>query len=316
MLKYIAKRLLSALPVILIVGVIAFVLSHMSGGDPARVIAGNDATDAQVQAIRAQMGLNAPLPNQLWEWLVNLLHGDLGYSFILGEKVTPMITSHIFPTLSVAIVGEIISLAVAIPLGVLAADRHGRFADKAVLVFATLTTSLPSFLAGLLLMIVFVLQLRLLPASGFIYPQDDFGGYLLHLILPGLSVSMLQIAIISRMTRSSMIDALGSDYIRTSNAKGLSRSAQLWRHAFKNSAIPVLTIVGQSFGELIAGAIVVETVFNIPGIGQLVVNSILRRDYQMIQGIMIFVAMVFIVVNLITDILYAVIDPRIRERSF
>lgn len=316
MLKYMLKRLLSAIPVLLIVGVIAFMLSHMSGGDPARVIAGNDATDAQVEAIREQMGLNSSLPDQLWSWFVNLLHGNLGYSYILNEDVTPTILSHIFPTLSVAVFGEIISLIIAIPLGVLAADKHGRFADKAVLAFATLTTSLPSFLAGLLLMIVFVLQLKLLPASGFVEPSESISGYLSHLVLPALSVATLQIAIISRMSRSSMIDSLGSDYIRTANAKGLTRTRQLWVHAFKNAAIPIMTIVGQSFGELIAGAIVVETVFNVPGIGQLVVNSILRRDYQMIQGVMVFVALAFIVVNLVTDLLYAAIDPRIRERSF
>lgn len=316
MLKYMLKRLLSAIPVLLIVGVIAFMLSHMSGGDPARVIAGNDATDAQVEAIREQMGLNSSLPDQLWSWFVNLLHGNLGYSYILNEDVTPTILSHIFPTLSVAVFGEIISLIIAIPLGVLAADKHGRFADKAVLAFATLTTSLPSFLAGLLLMIVFVLRLKLLPASGFVEPSESISGYLSHLVLPALSVATLQIAIISRMSRSSMIDSLGSDYIRTANAKGLTRTRQLWVHAFKNAAIPIMTIVGQSFGELIAGAIVVETVFNVPGIGQLVVNSILRRDYQMIQGVMVFVALAFIVVNLVTDLLYAAIDPRIRERSF
>lgn len=316
MLRYLGKRLLSAIPVMLVVGIVAFMLSHMSGGDPARVIAGNDATDAQVEAIRQQMGLNQSLPEQLWNWFVNLLHGDLGYSYVLGEGVTPTILSHVFPTLSVAVLGELISLIVAIPLGVLASDKQGRVADRAVLAFATLTTSLPSFLAGLLLMIVFVLNWKLLPASGFVYPADDIGGYVSHLILPALSVATLQIAIIIRMTRSSMIDSLGSDYIRTAEAKGLTRTRQLWVHAFKNSSISILTIVGQSFGELIAGAIVVETVFNVPGIGQLVSNSILRRDYQMVQGVLIFVALVFIIVNLITDVLYAVIDPRIRERSF
>lgn len=316
MIRYMVKRLISAIPVLIIVGIIAFALSHLSGGDPARILAGNDATDAQVAAIRTEMGLDAPLPNQLWSWFVNLLHGNLGYSYILQEDVTPTILSHVFPTLSVALFGEIISLLIAIPLGVLAADKHGGIMDKMVLSFATLTTSLPSFLAGLLLSIIFVLQLGILPAGGFIYPSQSFSGYLQYLVLPGLSVAMLQIALVSRMTRSSMIDSLGSDYIRTAQAKGLTRSVQLWVHSLKNSAIPILTIVGQSFGELIAGAIVVETVFNVPGIGQLVVNSILRRDYQMVQGIMIFVALVFIVVNLITDILYAVIDPRIRERSF
>ena len=316
MIRYMMKRLVSAIPVVVIVGIIAFVLTHLTGGDPARVLAGNDATDEQVAAIRTEMGLDAPLANQLWSWLVNLLHGDLGYSYILKESVTPTIMSHVFPTLSVAVFAEIISLLVAIPLGVLAADKHGTGVDKAVLSFATLTTSLPSFLAGLLLSIVFVLQLGMLPAGGFVYPSEGFGAYLMYLVLPAVSVAMLQTALILRMTRSSMIDSLSSDYILTAQAKGLSRPIQLWVHALKNSAIPILTIIGQSFGELIAGAIVVETVFNVPGIGQLVVNSILRRDYQMVQGIMIFVAFVFIVVNLITDILYAVIDPRIRERSF
>ena len=184
-----------------------------------------------------------------------------------------------------------------------------------MLAIATLSGALPSFLSGLLLMMIFALQLKFLPASGFVRPAQDVGGYFEHLVLPALAVATIQIAVVTRMTRSSMVDQLGSAYIRTTKAKGLSRGRQLWRHAFKNASIPIITVVGQSFGELVAGAIVVETVFNVPGIGQLISNSILRRDYQMIQGIMIFVAFMFIVVNLVTDILYAVIDPRIRERS-
>ncbi|KAE8128476.1 MULTISPECIES: ABC transporter permease [Bifidobacterium] len=316
MLKYIFKRLLSAVPVIFIVGILAFFLSRLSKGDPARVIAGTDATDSQVAAIRQQMGLDLPLPNQLWDWFIALLHGNFGYSYILNQSVSSAIASHIFPTLSVAIFGEILSLAIAIPLGILAADKQGTFTDKLVQGFATLTTSMPSFLVGLLLMLLFATRLNLLPVSGFVSPTESFSQYILHLILPAVSVTTLQIAIVARMTRSSMIDALSSDYIRTAVAKGLPRSQQLWHHGFKNAAIPVLTVVGQSFGELIAGSIIVETVFDIPGLGQLVVNSILRRDYQMIQGILIFVAIVFIFVNLITDVLYAVIDPRIRQESF
>lgn len=316
MIRYIVKRLLSAVPIVLIVGIIAFSLSHLSGGDPARVIVGNDATDEQVEAVRQSMGLDQPVMAQLWTWFANLLHGDLGYSYIMNMPVSEAITSHILPTLSIAVLGELIALLVAIPLGVYASARHGRFADKAVLGFATLTGSLPSFLSGLLLMILFAMQWRLLPASGYVSPSKDFGGYLEHLILPSLAVATLQIAVVTRMTRSSMIDQLGSAYIRTTEAKGLTSRSRLWGHAFKNASIPIITVVGQSFGELIAGAIVVETVFNVPGIGQLVVNSILRRDYQMIQGVMIFVALMFIIVNLLTDVLYAVIDPRIRERSF
>lgn len=316
MIRYSVKRLLSAIPIVLIVGIIAFSLSHLSGGDPARVIVGNDATDEQLEAVRQSMGLDQPIMVQLWTWFVNLLHGDLGYSYIMNMPVSQAITSHILPTLSIAVLGEIIALLIAIPLGVYAAGRHGRFSDKAVLGFATLTGSLPSFLSGLLLMILFAMQWRLLPASGYVSPSKDFGGYLEHLILPSLAVATIQIAVVTRMTRSSMIDQLGSAYIRTTEAKGLPVRSRLWRHAFKNASIPIITVVGQSFGELIAGAIVIETVFNVPGIGQLVVNSILRRDYQMIQGVMIFVAFMFIIVNLLTDVLYAVIDPRIRERSF
>ncbi|MFR0556273.1 ABC transporter permease [Pseudoscardovia radai] len=316
MIRYIVKRLLSAIPIVLIVGIIAFSLSHLSGGDPARVIVGNDATEEQVEAVRQSMGLDQPVMAQLWTWFVNLLHGDLGYSYIMNMPVSEAISSHILPTLSIAVLGEIIALLIAIPLGVYAAGRHGRAADKVVLGFATLTGSLPSFLSGLLLMILFAMQWRLLPASGYISPSKDLGGYLEHLILPSLAVATLQIAVVTRMTRSSMIDQLGSAYIRTTEAKGLPARGRLWRHAFKNASIPIITVVGQSFGELIAGAIVVETVFNVPGVGQLVVNSILRRDYQMIQGVMIFVAFMFIIVNLLTDVLYAVIDPRIRERSF
>ncbi len=313
--RYIVKRLLSAIPIMFIVGIIAFSLSHLTGGDPARVIVGNDATQEQVEAVRATMGLDKPLPVQLWTWFVNLLHGDLGYSYILNMSVSSAIGSHIFPTLSIAVFGEIVALIVALPLGVYAANHHGRLGEKTVLAIATLSGALPSFLSGLLLMMIFALQLKFLPASGFVRPAQDVGGYFEHLVLPALAVATIQIAVVTRMTRSSMVDQLGSAYIRTTKAKGLSRGRQLWRHAFKNASIPIITVVGQSFGELVAGAIVVETVFNVPGIGQLISNSILRRDYQMIQGIMIFVAFMFIVVNLVTDILYAVIDPRIRERS-
>lgn len=313
--RYIVKRLLSAIPIMFIVGIIAFSLSHLTGGDPARVIVGNDATQEQVDAVRTTMGLDKPLPVQLWTWFVNLLHGDLGYSYILNMSVSSAIGSHIFPTLSIAVLGEIVALIVALPLGVYAANHHGRLGEKTVLAIATLSGALPSFLSGLLLMMIFALQLKFLPASGFVRPAQDVGGYFEHLVLPALAVATIQIAVVTRMTRSSMVDQLGSAYIRTTKAKGLSRGRQLWRHAFKNASIPIITVVGQSFGELVAGAIVVETVFNVPGIGQLISNSILRRDYQMIQGIMIFVAFMFIVVNLVTDILYAVIDPRIRERS-
>ena len=313
--RYIVKRLLSAIPIMFIVGIIAFSLSHLTGGDPARVIVGNDATQEQVEAVRATMGLDKPLPVQLWTWFVNLLHGDLGYSYILNMSVSSAIGSHIFPTLSIAVFGEIVALIVALPLGVYAANHHGRLGEKTVLAIATLSGALPSFLSGLLLMMIFALQLKFLPASGFVRPAQDVGGYFEHLVLPALAVATIQIAVVTRMTRSSMVDQLGSAFIRTTKAKGLSRGRQLWRHAFKNASIPIITVVGQSFGELVAGAIVVETVFNVPGIGQLISNSILRRDYQMIQGIMIFVAFMFIVVNLVTDILYAVIDPRIRERS-
>lgn len=313
--RYIVKRLLSAIPIMFIVGIIAFSLSHLTGGDPARVIVGNDATQEQVDAVRTTMGLDKPLPVQLWTWFVNLLHGDLGYSYILNMSVSSAIGSHIFPTLSIAVLGEIVALIVALPLGVYAANHHGRLGEKTVLAIATLSGALPSFLSGLLLMMIFALRLKFLPASGFVRPAQDVGGYFEHLVLPALAVATIQIAVVTRMTRSSMVDQLGSAYIRTTKAKGLSRGRQLWRHAFKNASIPIITVVGQSFGELVAGAIVVETVFNVPGIGQLISNSILRRDYQMIQGIMIFVAFMFIVVNLVTDILYAVIDPRIRERS-
>ncbi|WP_028245754.1 ABC transporter permease [Pseudoclavibacter soli] len=316
MTKYILKRLLSAIPVLIIVALIVFFMTRLSGGDPARVLLGGDATDEQIAAVHTEMGLDKPLLEQLMIWIGHLLQGNLGYSYVMQQSVTEAIGSHFGPTIAIALFGQILALLVAIPLGVQAARRKGGWIDQGIMGFATLTTAFPSFLVGLLLIALFAVTLRALPAGGWVEFSQDPAGFFSHLILPAIAVTSLQIAVVTRMTRSSMVDVLTGDFIRTARAKGLSDRKIVWKHGLKNASIPVLTVVGQSFGALIAGTVVVETVFNIPGIGQLVANSILRRDYTVVQGVLMLTALAFIIINLIVDILYAVIDPRIRERSF
>ncbi|MCD7101312.1 ABC transporter permease [Pseudoclavibacter sp. 13-3] len=316
MIKYILKRLVSAVPVLIIVALIVFFMTRLSGGDPARVLLGGDATDEQISAVRSEMGLDHPLYEQLLVWGGHLVQGNLGYSYVMQQSVTEAITSHFGPTIAIALLGQILALLVAIPLGVQAARRKGTWTDQGIMGFATLTTAFPSFLVGLLLIAFFAVTLKVLPASGWVEPTQNFAGFVSHLVLPAIAVTSLQIAVVTRMTRSSMVDVLTGDFIRTTRAKGLPERKIIWKHGLKNASIPVLTVVGQSFGALIAGTVVVETVFNIPGIGQLVANSILRRDYSVVQGVLMLTALAFIIINLVVDIFYAVIDPRIRERSF
>ncbi|MFS0557366.1 ABC transporter permease [Brevibacillus sp. 179-C9.3 HS] len=309
---YLLKRVVSLLPVLLVVAVVDFIIIHLTPGDPASVILGAQATEEELAKLREQLGLNLPIYIRFFEWIGGLLQGDLGWSIFMDKPVTEAIWEHLGPTLSLTIMAEIIAILFAIPLGVMAANRRGTWMDQSFMTVALLGISLPSFWIGLNLILLFAVQLNWLPAAGY---QPMSGGLLNHfkyLIMPAISLGIMQGALIARMTRSSMLEVLNENYIRTAEAKGLKMWFVTYKHALRNAFIPILTVIGLSFATLIGGAVVTETVFNIPGIGKLIVNSVLRRDYEVIQGTVLMIATAYVLINLIVDLLYAYIDPRVR----
>lgn len=312
MKAYILKRLLSVIPVLFIVAIVVFFLIHLAPGDPAAVILGPEASPEEVENLRNQLGLNLPIYEQFFEWLLGLIQGDLGNSLYMNVPVMEAFMDHIGPTLSLAIIAQIISIIIAIPLGILAAKKRGTIVDQSFMGIAMLGMSIPSFLLALLLMLLFGVKLQLLPTAGYAPLSEGVWTHLKFLILPAISLGAIQAAVIARMTRSSMLDILSMNYISTARSKGVKESRVTYKHALRNAFIPILTIIGETFGTLVAGAIVTETVFNLPGIGQLIVNSIVRRDYAVIQGIILLIAVSYLIINLIIDLLYGVVDPRVR----
>lgn len=315
MIRFIGNRLLSAIPVFLIVSAVVFLLIHLTPGDPAAVMLGPEASPADVAALRESLGLNAPLWNQYFSWISGIFRGDLGDSIFLNRSVGDAIFAQIRPTLYLAIVAELIAVIIAVPAGIIAARRQGRFSDLAVVSAAVLGTSLPSFLLGLLLILLFAVNLGVLPSAGYTAPTTDFAMFLKQIILPAVALAAMQAALIARMTRTTMIDVLHQNYITVARAKGLGERVITIKHALRNSALPILTVIAQSFGLLISGAIVIETVFNIPGLGQLIINGITRRDYPVIQGVVLVAAGIYVAINLIVDILYGLLDPRVRVQK-
>jgi peptide/nickel transport system permease protein len=309
---YLIKRVLALVPVLGVVAVVVFLLIHLTPGDPAAVILGPEASEAQVQALRTQLGLNDPLHLQFLRWVGGVLQGDLGESLFIRQPVTDVLAEALGPTLSLAIMAELLALVVAVPAGIVAARRRGTAVDRAFMGGALLGISVPSFLSGLFLVLVFAVGLGWFPVAGFRPLEDGLGRHLTYLVLPAIALGGLQAALIARTTRSSMLDVLTENYMKTAKAKGLSERVRIYKHALRNAALPVLTVIGQTFGTLIAGAAVVETVFNIPGIGQLVVNSVERRDFVVIQGVVLLIAVSYVLINLVVDVLYSVLDPRIR----
>jgi len=309
---YILKRFISMIPVLMIVAIIVFFLIHLIPGDPAAVILGPEATPEEVEKLREELGLNLPLYSQFFYWLIGIFQGDLGDSIYMNKPVLQAFVEHIGPTLSLALLAQAISIIIAIPIGVLAAKKQGTFADHLFMLIAMFGMSLPSFLLGLLLMLVFGVHLQWLPAAGYQPLGAGIWEHLKYMILPAFALGMIQAAVIARMTRSSMLDILSMNYIKAAKAKGLKERVVIYKHAFRNAFIPILTILGETFGSLITGAVVTETVFNLPGIGQLVVNSIVRRDYAVIQGTILIMATTYLVLNLVIDLLYGVVDPRVR----
>jgi peptide/nickel transport system permease protein len=312
MYRFVGRRLLAAVPVLIIVGVAVFIILRLTPGDPAIVILGDGASPEQVAELRASLGLDQPIYLQFINWVGGILTGDLGYSYFLKQDVSTAILNHLAPTFYLAVFAQVIATAFAIPAGIIAARRQGTFVDGGVMGASLIGISIPSFLTALLLVLLFSVTWNIFPAAGYVGPSENFGQFLAHMALPTIALAGLQGGLIARMTRSSMIDTLSLDYVRTARAKGLTGSQVTIRHVFRNAAVPVLTVVGQSFGGLVAGAVVTETVFNLPGLGQLVTNSVLRRDLPLLQGVILTTAVLYVVVNLIVDVFYGALDPRAR----
>ncbi|WP_431028775.1 ABC transporter permease [Lysinibacillus sp. LZ02] len=312
MLAYIVKRLLSIIPVLFVVSVVIFIIIHITPGDPAATILGMEATPAQIEQLNEELGYNRPLHEQYISWVGGVFQGDLGNSIFMKQPVTEAIQEHIGPTLSLAIFAQVIALILAIPFGVIAAYKRGSFTDTTLMSVSLLGMAVPSFLLGLLLMLVVGVKLQWLPIAGYEPLSEGLIEHLKYLVLPAISLGTIQAALITRMTRSSMLDVLNLNYIKTARAKGLKEWNVLLKHAFRNAFLPILTVIGQTFGTLVTGAVVVETIFNIPGLGQLIINSITRRDYTVIQGVVLMVTLLYVFINLLIDLLYGVVDPRVR----
>lgn len=312
MIRFVLRKLRSTAIVMGLVAVIVFLLIHLSPGDPAAIIAGDNATPQQVEQIRASLGLNQPLVYQFGLWLLRLLHGDLGYSLFSHVAVTTLIASRIEPTISLAVATMLFAILTAIPLGVLAAWQVGRWVDRAIMVLAVGAFSFPIFLIGYGLVWAFALRLRVLPVQGYTTPLNGIVAFLQHLILPALTLGLVFMALLTRMTRSTMIEVLGEDYIRTARAKGLGQSTILIKHGLKNAAVPLVTTIGNGIALLIGGVVVTESVFSIPGIGRLTIDAVTQRDFPVIQGVILLTSFTYVLVNLLIDLSYRLFDPRVR----
>lgn len=312
MLAYIVRRLLATIPVMAVVAVFVFALLHLSPGDPAAIIAGDNATSVDIARIHAQLGLDQPIYVQFATWAWGLVHGDMGISIFTNLPVMKLIGQRVEPTVALTVTTLIVSVMVAIPLGILAAWKAGSWVDRMVMVFAVFGFSVPVFVLAYIVIYVFSIELDLLPVQGYVSLREGVRPFLSHLVMPSLALGTVYIALIARITRASMLDVLAQDYIRTAQAKGLSSDKVLVGHALKNAAVPIVTIIGIGIALLISGVVVTETVFAIPGLGRLTVDAILRRDYPIIQGVILIFSAAYVLINLLVDLSYAVLDPRIR----
>ncbi len=312
MLQLVARRILATIPVMGVVALTVFALLHLTPGDPAVIIAGDYATTQDIEKIRARLGLDRPLLTQAGIWLVSVARGDLGTSIYSGLPVTTLIGQRVGPTAALTALAMALSVAVAVPLGVLAAWRQGSWLDRIVMLFSVSGFSMPVFWLGFLLVWVFAIQGGLLPVQGYQPMAAGPWQFLRHLVLPALTLSLVYMALIARMTRASMLGVLREDYIRTAFAKGLAPRRVLLGHALKAASLPVVTIIGVGFALLIGGAVVTESVFALPGLGRLTVDAIVRRDYPVIQGVVLMVSGAYVLLNLLIDLAYVVLDPRIR----
>lgn len=312
MIGYLARRILSTIPVLVAVAVMIFLLLRLTPGDPAAVIAGEDARPEHLVKIREHLGLDQPIHVQFAGWLGRLLQGDFGTSIISGTPVLEMILGRLEPTLSVAIATILLSVLLAVPLGVLAAAHRGTWIDRAVVAISVIGFSVPVFVIGYAFIQVFAIELKWFPVQGFRSITEGFGPFAQRIVLPTLTLTLLYIALITRITRTSLLEVLGEDFIRTARAKGISGTAVLLRHALRNAAVPIVTVIGIGFALLITGVVVTESVFNLPGIGRLTIDAVLARDYPVIQGVTLLASLLYVVINLLIDLSYVLLDPRIR----
>ena len=314
MLRVIVMRLLATIPVMVIVALFVFLLLRLAPGDPAAVIAGDYASAEDVARIRAELGLDEPIWVQFASWAGRLLQGDLGRSIFSNLEVTTLIGQRLEPTLLLGLCTIVFAVAVAVPLGTLAAARAGGWVDRGIMLFSVGGFSVPVFVLGYGLIYVLAMKLQVLPVQGYRSPfEHGPGPFLRHMVLPVLTLSVIFIALIARMTRASVMETLGEDYVRTARAKGQSEAKILVRHALRNAAVPIVTVIGIGIALLIGGVVVTESVYNIPGLGRLVLDAVLARDYPIIQGLILFFSFVYILVNLAIDLTYTLLDPRIRS---
>ncbi|SEN55262.1 peptide/nickel transport system permease protein [Paracoccus alcaliphilus] len=312
MRSYLLRRLIGMVVVIFLVLTITFVLVRLAPGDPAALMLGPDAAPAEVAALRIRLGLDQPIAVQYLTFLGNILRGDLGQSLFFNQPVATVLASRAEPTIFLALFSLLVALVIATPIGIWAAYRRGSFLDQMSITSAMLAASVPSFLTGLVFQRYLATDLGWFPASGYGGAGASFTERMRHLILPAITLGITNSALILRFTRASMLEILGEDYVRTARAKGMTERRVILRHALKNAGIPIITVIGLTFALLVSGAVVTERVFNLPGMGNLVVNAVLRRDYPVIQGTLIVVAALYVLVNLATDLLYLVVDKRVK----
>jgi peptide/nickel transport system permease protein len=311
---YLLRRVLAVVPVMLVVATVTFVLIHLAPGDPASVIAGPYATPEDIGRLRHQLGLDEPLHVQLYRWYARLLRGDLGDSIFLRRPVLEAVRERLEPTVLLTLWGTLVAVLIGVPAGVVSARHHNSVVDQSFMALALVGLSVPNFLLGLLMILVFGVWLGWLPVAGYVPLEEGLLRHLRSLVMPALALGLVQSALIARITRSSMLDVLREQYILAGRAKGLEERVVIYKHALKNAIIPTLTVVGITFALLIGGAVVIETVFNIPGVGRLIVSAVLRRDYPVVQGVVLLIAVAYTLINLAVDLAYLAIDPRIRYR--
>jgi peptide/nickel transport system permease protein len=312
MLSYIVNRLIGMVAVMFIVATVVFIIIRVTPGDPAAVMLGPDAQPSDVVELRAKLGLDQPLPVQYVGWLGQIAVGDLGQSIFLNQPVLSAIGDRAEPTLMLTLLSMLIAVAIALPVGIASAVWRGSVLDQSVLTASMLTASIPSFWLGLILMQIFSVKLGWFPVAGYGGPGAGFLDRMNHLVLPAIVLGVVNSALITRFTRASMLDVLNDDYVRTARAKGLPERKVVLKHALKNALIPILTVIGLTTALLVSGAVVTETVFGLPGVGNLVVNGVLRRDYPVIQGALLVIAALYVLINLVIDLLYLFVDPRVR----
>jgi len=309
---FVVKRLLATIPVMAMVALVVFLILRLSPGDPAAILAGDAATPENIAKIRATLGLDRPILVQFVDWVWQLLNGDLGTSLLSLQPVALTIGQRVGPTVSLAVTTIVFSVIVAVPLGVIAAWKHGTWIDRGVMGLSVVGFSVPVFVLGYGWIYGLAMQLRLFPVQGYSSLADGFGPFIQHLVLPTLTLSVIFIALIARMTRASVLEILTEDYIRTAHAKGVSEQRVLIHHALRNAAVPIVSVIGIGIALLIGGVVVTESVFNLPGLGRLTVDAVLARDYPIIQGVILVFSAAYVLINLMIDIAYTVFDPRIR----